>query len=200
MSLLSILEELRHSQPRLGPSWLLSIDGPSGGGKTTLANELADRPEVVIVELETFYRGWDGLEQGLVVAHQVLTEFSRSRNATYRPYDWHRDKLAAPVTLQLQPVVVVEGVGAGNQAWAPWINTLIWVDADVNTRQRRAFARGHQHIEHHWPRWTEAEKLHFRKNRTHRRADWILTTAESADIAQAAWERRSRPAPRCRHE
>ena len=73
-----ILAHLRSQESLLGdkPSTFL-IDGPSGAGKTFLAQELARmwESELYVLHMDDIYPGWDGLAE----ASELLQEILRQR-------------------------------------------------------------------------------------------------------------------------
>src|SRR4051794_41387260 len=75
---------------------LVTVDGPSGAGKTRLAGRLAralDRAP--IVHLDFFYPGWDGLAAGVELAVDwVARPLAAGRPARWRRYDWVTGRFA----------------------------------------------------------------------------------------------------------
>ena len=138
-----LLERARAAPARAGTVRLLGIDGFSGAGKTTLADDLrrAD-PTVTVLSLETFYLGWEGLAAGPRRAREQLVEpLRRGEVPVVEPWDWRHDRVAAPQRRPVGPLVVVEGCGAGAPPLREALSLLVWVDADPDERERRLHAR-----------------------------------------------------------
>jgi uridine kinase len=138
-----LLERARAAPPRAGPVRLLGIDGFSGAGKTTLADDLrrAD-PTVTVLSIETFYLGWEGLAAGPGRAYEQLVEpLRRGEVPVVEPWDWRHDRVAPPRRRPVGPLVVVEGCGAGAPPLREALSLLVWVDADPDERERRLHAR-----------------------------------------------------------
>ncbi len=60
----AIRSAVENSDARCGNTKIVSIDGPAGSGKTTLANELASElmnanRVMSVVHLDELYEGWD---------------------------------------------------------------------------------------------------------------------------------------------
>jgi hypothetical protein len=138
-----LLDRARAAPPRAGAVRLLGVDGFSGAGKTTLAEDLrrAD-PTITVLSIEIFYLGWDGLAAGPRRAHEQLVEpLRRAEVPVVEPWDWRHDRVAPPCRRPVGPLVVVEGCGAGAPPLRAALSLLVWVDADPAERQRRLRAR-----------------------------------------------------------
>lgn len=162
-----------------GTTRVVAVDGPSGAGKTTLAAQLsAVLRQAPVVHMDDLYPGWDGLEAGVRrLVEEVLEPLSRREPARYRRYEWAVGELAeARVVPAAAPVLVVEGVGCGALACAPYLSLLVWVDAPADVRWARAMGRDGEGYGPYWQRWAAQEEQHFRKSGTRQRADVVLAT------------------------
>ena len=136
--------------PTLGAGRLVCVDGPAGSGKTTLAAALN--------------RGFrDALRSG--------------RAGRYRRYDWHRSELAEERVVEPCRVLVVEGVGSGNAAYADVVTLLVWVDTPSDVRLQRGLERDGEQMREHWLRWRVQEDAMFALHRTRERADVVVDGA-----------------------
>ncbi len=172
----SILAAVREAPPRAGTTRVIAIDGRSGAGKSTLALALAGHLGAPLVALEDLYGGWDGLEQGVaLLCSAVLAPLAESRAASVPRYDWQTGAWLAPWTLESPHCLVVEGVGAGALAAAPYTSMLVWLELAASTRRERALNRragdGQQ-----WERWALQEDAFFAREHPERRADLVLTS------------------------
>lgn len=138
--------------------YTLLIDGPSGAGKTSLANQIGEALGICVVHLDDFYPGWAGLAAGAaMVARDVLDPVSPG----YWAWDWERDRRGEWVPLEPRADVIVEGVGA--VTWASIrkarargsVDTLR-VTADDDLRKRRALTRDPYYAEF-WDMWADQE-------------------------------------------
>jgi uridine kinase len=162
---------------------VVALDGPSGAGKTTLADELAALlPGAAVVHLDDLYPGWDGLEAvvPLLVDH-VLEPLRGPASLAVPGWDWDRD---TPGDARPRPdlgpprprVVLVEGAAAGARACAPYLDAVIWAEAPEDLRKERALARDGAAYAPHWERWARQERAHFARERTRERADLVVDT------------------------
>ncbi|MGZ4612363.1 MAG: uridine kinase family protein [Kineosporiaceae bacterium] len=176
---------------------VVAVDGPSGAGKTGLADRLAVELREVrgpapaagtaVVHLDDLYPGWDGLEAVVpLLLEHVLAPLSGDAAITVPTWDWERDRAGPPRALPglgtpRPAVVLLEGAGAGARAVAPHLAGLIWVEAPEPVRRARALARDGATYAPHWARWARQERGHFRREGTRRRADLVLVTADGGE-------------------
>ncbi|GGD20028.1 hypothetical protein [Nocardioides daphniae] len=157
---------------------LLCVDGPAGSGKTTLARAVvAAAPEAHLLHLDLLLDGWDGLaDVAATLVADVLEPLARGERAAYRRYDWHARRFAERVPVPATQLLVVEGVGAGSRATAPYRAASVWVEASTPLRRRRALARDGDDFAPHWDAWAEQEARLFTAERTRATADLRITT------------------------
>ena len=150
---------------------VLGIGGRSGAGKSTLAADAvaALRAEsgrddaVVPIAIEDYYRGWDGLIDGVLALRPVLAELRVGRSGSARTWDWHADGPGPvrPTPPPAEPapggtgVVVVEGCGV--HLLRDDLDILVWLDEPEDVRRRRAEARDGD-VTSWWDRWTAQER------------------------------------------
>ena len=175
--------------PSAGATRVLALDGRSGAGKSTLAEALAQAMGVPCVSLEALYGGWDGLLAGIErLVSDVLEPLSAGRPAVVPRYDWLAGRWLAPRVLERPPVLIVEGVGAGALAAAPYVGVLAWLELDEQTRRRRAMERDGSIYGGHWEMWRAQEDEYLAKDRTQERAS--VTLVGAPEDAQAPPGRR----------
>lgn len=162
---------------------LLSVDGPAGSGKTTLAHLLVKRLHDVgmratALSLDDLYDGWTGLDAALErrVLAQVLEPLAAGRSARWQAYDWAAGAFGDWRDLPPVDVLVLEGCGAGARAFAPHTTLLVWVEAAADVRTRRAVVRDGVDVLDHWAGWAALEQQTFTRNATASRADLLVRT------------------------
>jgi uridine kinase len=176
-----IAASVRASEPVNGIR-LIGVDGPSGGGKSTLAAALAAELEAPIIEIddfvswEHFARWWPRFET------QVLTPLLAGADAVYQARDWsdwYGSSLGTWKTVPWQPIVILEGVTCTRRAAADRLAFRVWVDAPPEVRLARGLARDtdqHPGARDLWERWMAGESEFFALDDTRSRADVVVET------------------------
>jgi uridine kinase len=174
----------------LGNGRLVCVDGPAGSGKTTLAAALERQfrdglrgpgigaGQVEIVHMDDLFAGWTGLDAGMeTLASSVVAPLRAGRPGRYRRYDWHRGAFAEERVVGPCEVLVVEGVGSGNAAYADAITCLVWVHTPPDVRLARGLERDGEAMRADWLRWHDLEQEMFTRHRTRERADVVVDGA-----------------------
>ncbi|UER55771.1 hypothetical protein HJG43_06415 [Kineosporiaceae bacterium SCSIO 59966] len=178
----ALAARVRRSPPRAGRTRVVAVDGPSGSGKSTLADALAGAlggaaGPVPVVRMDDLYPGWDGLADAVpLLVEGVLEPLSRGEPGCYRRFDWAAGRYAEAHDVPAGDVLVVEGVGSGARACAPYLSLLVWVEAPRAVRFARGMARDGDAFRPHWQQWAEQETAHFAAEGTRDRADVHLPT------------------------
>lgn len=168
-----LVEAVWQAPARAGATTVVAVDGPSGSGKSALADALAEAlGGAPVVRLDDVYPGWDGLDETppRIVA-EVLSPLSLGQPAGYRRYDWTAGRYRAATAVPAAPVLVLDGCGSGARVCAPFLSLLVWLDAAPEVRRRRALARDGETYRPHWERWASQEAVHFAREATRERAD-----------------------------
>jgi uridine kinase len=152
---------------------VVAVDGPSGAGKTSLADQLVSCVSgAAAVHLDDFYPGWGGLEAAVPrLVAWVLQPVTTGRPARWRRYDWVTGRYAEWHEVPDCDVLVVDGVGSGARACVPYLDALLWVETTEDERYRRAMARDGVGYRPYWRQWAAAEGTHHGRERTRERAD-----------------------------
>jgi uridine kinase len=178
-----VLAMVREREATLGGARLLCVDGPSGAGKTTLADAVGVRAaeagiEHRVVHMDELYDGWDGLPQVHQQLATLLTPLAAGRPGTYRRYDWVAGRYAEDVTVDPVPLLVLEGVGSWEPSYAGLVTLLVWLDGPAEERLARVVARDGAALEPQLRRWSEDELVHLARTGAREQADLAVGTPE----------------------
>jgi uridine kinase len=181
--------EILDRPPRLGRTRLVCVDGPSGGGKSALAERLAaalvalTEPPVPIVHTDDLVDGWaDQFTFWSRLERQVLVPLRASVPGHYRAYDWQLGRFEEGWrTVPPAPVVLLEGVSAARAEIRPEASFTIFVTAPTRLRLARALARDGEALRPYLEIWRRNEERHFAADATADHADLIVDTGPFGD-------------------
>jgi hypothetical protein len=178
---------------RSGP-FLLAIDGRSSSGKSTLATRVAAAvPGTSVVHTDDIAWwhsrfGWDDL-----LVDGVITPLRRGEAVDYRPPAWDARDRPGSITVPADAsVVAIEGVGSGRRSLAEQIDSVIWVQADLDITERRDGdrIRTGEIDQAGYEGWMSEEIPFQASERTWERADLIVSGASSVDAPEVLVLRR----------
>lgn len=170
----------RRQRRRPGPT-LVGIDGPAGGGKSTLADRVAAAlDDAPIVRMDDLYPGWDGLAASVpLLVRWVLTPAEHGRIPRCRRYDWHRGGYAEWRAVRRHRYLIVEGAGSTCGPARGYFAVRVFVDAAPDERMRRALQRDGDMFRPHWDRWARQEAALFGPDRTRHAAHVAVMTGST---------------------
>jgi uridine kinase len=189
-----LVERIRAAPARLGGSRLVLIDGPSGAGKTTFAEQLAAAlnrevfGDLELLHTDDLLDGWDG-QFGYYerLERQVLAPVRRGQPGGYRCYDWSTGAFGGPVVpVRPASVLVVEGVGAAAGRLRAEASLSIFVSAPAEVCVARTLARDGAAMAPYLEIWRKREAEHFRADRTAEQVDVLVSEAPGLGPAGSA--------------
>jgi len=172
ISLENILERLRTGPRKSALSRAISIDGPAGSGKTTLANRISENYEggqVLTIHMDDLYNGWeDALTAQLTrtLVNQILTPAAQGKPLGFRKYDWLSKSFGDLISHPYPKLLILEGVGSGQKATRAFTDELIWIDIDSEVGLQRVLRRDGDYLETEMRIWQIREQEHFKSENT----------------------------------
>ncbi|MGA9101893.1 AAA family ATPase [Aeromicrobium sp.] len=167
-----LVDAVRDRLPACGSTSVVAVDGPSGSGKSELADTLARRLEATILRVDELVPGWHGLAaMPPVVARDLLAPLAAGEVAEVRRWNWIDDEPGERVALRPGRFLVLDGCGSGSRVIRPYLTLLVWVDAPEETRRERAMARDGAVFEPWWDVWAAQERALFAAEQTQAAAD-----------------------------
>lgn len=128
--------------PAGGPR-IVAVDGRSASGKTTLARRLEQAiPGAATVHTDDVAWWHSCFDWADLMVDGVLEPLGRGEAVAFRPPAW--EERGRPGAIEVPAgasVVLVEGVGAGRRELAHLVDAVVWVQGDVDVRDRRDRAR-----------------------------------------------------------
>ncbi|NBE52916.1 hypothetical protein GUY60_16080 [Streptomyces sp. YC537] len=171
---------MRALPPSCGPVRLVGVDGHAGSGKSTFAVRLAaalgGAPVVGLDDIRSHDELFDWTDR---FRAEVLAPLAAGRTARFRTYDWNARRFDAEQRVEPEPVVLIEGVGAGRRALRPSLAWLCWMDLPHGDAWARGRGRDGAAQREFWDGWEPAERRHFAEDPTRPHADtWVRQRTE----------------------
>lgn len=153
---------LRALPPSCGPVRVVAVDGHAGSGKTTLSARLSEAlggaPVVHLDDLATHDELFDWTGR---LSVQVLDPLAAGLTARHSVYDWTERRFSAVREVPPEPVVLLEGVGAGRRGLRPRLAHLLWLEVPPETARDRGLLRDGPELSDFWNDWMRAQDAHF---------------------------------------
>ena len=177
MSQAELLKEINRKISLLDRTLLISIDGPAGAGKTTLANNIANTfSDCHIIHMDDLYRGWvltlgPNLTRELI---SILEQLEESGNVSYTKFDWLSNSLGEICVISNPQILILEGVGAGQKAISSKIDIKVWVEIPYDMGLKRVLARDGMGIKDEMARFLIQQDTHFKIEETRENSDFLI--------------------------
>jgi len=161
--LTTAIEQVAASNP------VVLIDGRSGAGKSSLARALVSRwplrGRVQLVALDSIYPGWDGLDDGVELARElILTPHARGVVGVWQRWEWTTGEPAEAHAVDPSLPLIVEGAGLLTPATARLGDVRVWLESPAASRRQRALDRDGDSYRPHWDRWARQEQRHVERD------------------------------------
>ena len=167
-----LVSTIQERQPACGSTTVVAVDGPSGSGKSELADRLVKRLGAVLVRVDELVPGWRGLAaMPPVVARDLLAPLAAGEVARIRRWNWVDDRPGDLLGVRPERFLVLDGCGSGSRIIRPYLSLLVWVDAPADVRRARAMARDGEVFEPWWDVWAAQERALFATEQTKSAAD-----------------------------
>lgn len=176
----SITSSLVDPRKHLGSSILVTIDGPAGAGKTTLALQIEEHfasttTSCIIIHLDDLYNGWDdALGESLTqIFSKALLPGVESGEPYFLPrFDWAANAYSQPRLQSPADLVIVEGVGAGQRVIRDKSALTIWIEVSAEVGLDRVLQRDGAGIREKMQNFQNAQRNHFLGEKSKESADF----------------------------
>jgi uridine kinase len=179
---MNLTEALTDSFSTPGPH-LLAIDGPAGGGKSTLAKDLflyfSATREVNLLGLDDIYDGWENaLDQQLTEDLERIAQTHQNQVAlSIDIYNWSTSSFNEVREIKPKQILIIEGVGSAQEVIRAHNAITIWMDIDPLIGMERVLERDGHHIAEQMKAWQVLQSEHFAHSGARENADFVITTA-----------------------
>ncbi len=179
---------IKATNPKVGNTRLIAVDGHGGSGKSTLAAMLAKQFNAEIIHTDDF-AGWDNLENWWPLVIERVFEPIKNGAITlsYPRSKWWESHNPEPVVDQpVTNIMILEGVSALRKEFRPYISFGIFVDTPVEVCLQRGFERdagqdgkSDDEIRRMWREWYEKEESYMARDNPKEAADLVVDGTES---------------------
>jgi uridine kinase len=171
-----IAGEVRERRPPAGMSTrMVAIDGLGGSGKSSFARHLARAlGDVPIVQTDDF-ASWDNpTDWWPQLLERVLVPLSKGEPARFERSQWGGERDGELVEIEPTEFMILEGVTASREAFAPYLSYSIWVEAPADVRLKRGLDRDGPDALEQWQGWMAEEDRYLERERPDERADLVI--------------------------
>ena len=164
----------------------VAIDGRCGSGKSTLAKQLSEELDAPIFHMDDFFlrisqRTKERYEEpgGNVdrerFKEEVIDSLVRQEDIIYQPFDCQVFELEEKVTVNYNPIVIVEGSYSCHPELIDYYDYKIFVDIDPKTQIERIRKRnGEEKLKVFIEKWIPLEELYFKTFEIDKKCDVII--------------------------
>jgi uridine kinase len=154
---------------------IVAIDGLGGAGKSTFAEHLSitlDRAEIIHTD---DFASWENpVDWWPQLIEKVLEPVSRNEIVRFQRSQWQAGNDRGWVEFRPGNFLIVEGVTAAREAFAPYLTYAIWIEAPEELRLRRGLERDGQTVRKQWELWMADEARYRSREQPDERVDLVI--------------------------
>lgn len=165
---------------------VISIDGPCGGGKTTIAKDIERELGFNILHMDDFYlpfqkrdKNWMNIIAGHMdferLIENVLKPYKQKRKTNYISYDCHSDKYLQEIAIDLDKFLVIEGSYTSHPKLYEYVDLRIFIDIDKEKQIERLTKRNPSVVDKFLSMWVPFENNYFNTLKIKENSDLVLT-------------------------
>lgn len=139
-----VLQRLRDVSPGVsGRPRVVAVDGRGGAGDSTLVSRLlVTVPGSAVVHTDDVAWNQAYFDWGQLLIENVLQPLHRGDAVEFRPPAWIAHDRPGTISVPAgADIVWIEGTGIIREESAPWFDSSVWVQADLDEQDRRLIAR-----------------------------------------------------------
>jgi uridine kinase len=164
--------------PRFGDCVVITIDGPAGSGKTTLALTLErEIDSSYTIHMDELYEGWGSTMTPTLTSKliTILESVAKDESVLFTPFNWLGNCPGTPISVKAPKYLIIEGVGAGQSSIRKFVSLAIWIEVPEDEGLARVLERDGPEVAEFMPSFIEAQAAHFSKEDTKKSADYHLS-------------------------
>lgn len=164
---------------------VISIDGPCGGGKSTLAAEIENEFRFNILHMDDFYlpfqkrdKNWMNIIAGHMdferLVENVLKPYKERKKTNYISYDCHSDKYLQEISIDLDKILVIEGSYTSHPILDEYVDMKVFVDIDKDEQVTRLTKRNPDVVDKFLAMWVPFENNYFESLKIRELSDLVV--------------------------
>lgn len=185
-----ILTPIQEKIPTVPAPFVISIEGGSGTGKTTVARALQERLCCQVIHTDDFFlppelRSKQRLSQPGGNVHyerlneQVAEPLRCGKEIAYRVFSCHSMAYTETIRFPLPAVLIIEGVYSAHPAIQDILSFRLFLDADFDQRIKRIEQRGDKEkLPRFLKEWIPMENRYFEFFSVRKNSDLLLLNKE----------------------
>jgi uridine kinase len=164
------------------PTPIITIDGPAGAGKTTLASHLSTSLgnyfSTSVIHMDDLYNGWeDPFSAPFIESLKTITDSHAKKKSYAIPqYDWALGEYGQAKSFQPSQLLILEGVGSSTSHIRDVVSASIWIDIKPEDGLQRVLTRDGTSIATEMLQWLKTQETFFTAEKSAELADFALTT------------------------
>lgn len=152
--------------------YIISIDGPCGSGKSTIAEELRRETACNVLHMDDFYlpfadrdKNWMNIIAGHMdfnrLIEKVLRPYKEGRKTEYISYDCHSDKYLQEIEIDLNKPLIIEGSYTSHPCLKEFVDYKVFIDIDSKLQIERITKRNPKVVDKFVSMWIPFENNYF---------------------------------------
>lgn len=179
-TLYDFIESRGNTQSRL----VISLDGNSCGGKTTLANLLSKKFGATLIHIDDFYKPRNKNQtidltstEGNIdydrFVREILNNLKKD-TLIYNRFNCSTQRLESPKEITLSKIVIIEGTYSTNPRLNRYFDASVFVEIDDKTQIERIKKRNPNNYNFFYNTWVKLERNYFSKFDIKNSCDYVI--------------------------
>lgn len=169
---------------------IISIDGPCGSGKSTIAEEIRNKTLCNVLHMDDFYlpfanrdKNWMNMIAGHMdfnrLIEKVLKPYKEGRKTEYISYDCHNDNYLQEIDIDLMKPLIIEGSYSSHPCLNEYVDYKVFIDIDSELQKDRLTKRNPKVVDKFISMWIPFENNYFEALDIRGKSDLIIQSINS---------------------
>ncbi len=164
-------------------SIVIAIDGMSGAGKTTYAEELATKLDANVIHMDDFFLPFSLRTKERYQTPGGNIHYERfkeevinhlNKDFSYRKFDCHKMEFSSPICVKKKRVLIIEGAYALHPYFEKYYDLSIFMEINSKIQMERIIKRNPKNKEQFFSLWIPLENQYFKAYSIRKNCDFII--------------------------